>query len=274
MKNLWLVVFLSLFVGGCGTASVGSSSTTQNVAMEAGQWELAVVSDNNGSPNMYVDVNLSQTNGAFGGTNAVIFQPSQIGVVAPTLPIYCGDFTIQATFSGSNLAGKFSWGQPAAHFADISGEVAANGQSISNGKYSGDACTVTAGPGVESPQINGTLTGYTVAPVNGTYTGTLTSSLYGQDVVTFTVTQNADYSLNISGTSVENGISSVIVPSTDPLSNMVMGATVYMQGKRTNVNGSDTFYFAGHVNPAATQLTVATMNFGPNETVTGTLTKQ
>jgi hypothetical protein len=272
MKTL-PVVCICLLVAGCG--SMGSSSTVSNVAMQAGQWEYVVVPEK-GSITMYIDANVPGTNVQFSGTNAVIFQPSQVGVVDSTSPIYCTDLDISGGINGSGVSGKLSWGDPAVHFADFSGDLSANGQSISNGKYLGEACSGGNGPGTPGPQMNGTLTAYKIAPVNGTYTGTLNSSVYGAAVVTFIIKQNSDYSLNFSGMSVANGVTSMLVASTQPQSNIVTGATVYLGGTAENVNGSNGFSFAGHLNPTATQLTAAVMNLGTNETVTGTgtLTKQ
>ena len=275
MKVLTLVVCLAIFIAGCGSSSAanGSVSTANNVTMQGGQWEY-VVTPTNGSITMLLDANLPGTNAQLSATNAQIFQPSQVNLVASTSPIYCSSFNIDASIRDSNLNGKLSWGYPAAHFADFSGDLAANGQSISSGTYSGGVCSAASGPGFSGPQIKGTVTGYTIAPVNGTYSGTLTNSLYGPDVVTFTIAQNPDFSLNVSGTSVVNGVSTMLVGSTQLLSNFVTGATVNLSGSAQNVNGSNSFDFSGHVNPTATQLTVALMNLGPTETLIGALTKQ
>lgn len=281
MKVLTLVVCLAIFIAGCGSAS-----TANNVTMQGGQWEYVITPDN-GSITMLLDANLPGTNAQFSATNALIFQPSEIGLTPTTAPIYCSSFNIDASIRDSNLNGKLSWGYPATHFADFSGDLAANGQSISNGTYSGGICGVTSSAVMSGPQIKGTLTGYTIAPVNGTYSGTLTNSLYGPDVVTFTITQNADFSLNASGTSVVNGVSTVLVgQNPQTLNSVVTGASVFLQGTAENVNGSKFFSFSGHLNPTATQLTVAIMSFNPallndgvpssvpSENLTGALTKQ
>jgi hypothetical protein len=276
MKVLSLVVCLAIFIAGCG-----SGSTANNVVMQGGQWEY-VVTPENGSITMLLDANLPGTNAQLSATNAQIFLPSQVELVGSTSPFYCSSFNIDASIRDSNLNGKLSWGYPAAHFADFSGDLAANGQSISSGTYSGGVCSVTSSSVMSGPQINGKLTGYTIAPVNGTYRGTLTNSLYGPDVVTFTIAQNPDFSLKMSGTSVVNGVSTALVGS----SNSVSGALVFLLGTAENVNGSNYFSFSGHVNPTASQLTVVLMSFNPHplsdgepspvpaEILTGALTKQ
>ena len=265
MTKLCLLTVLGLCLVGCGS---GSGSTENNVTMQGGQWEY-VVTPGDGSTTMYIEANVPQANAKFSGTNAVIFQPSQIGAVDSTSPIYCGGYDLNADITGSSLKGKFSIATQGVHFADFSGDLASNGQSISNGKYSGGACSV-----LNLPEVKGKFSGYTIAPINGTYTGTLTSSLYGPDVVTLSIKQNPDFSLTVSGTSVENGVSTVLVGSNLNSDTSVKGATVAIFGPSQNVNGSTDFTINAHANPAATQLTVAYMNFGPDEMVTGVLTRQ
>jgi hypothetical protein len=257
-------LLVCLVIVGCGSSS-GSTSTVNNVTMQGGQWEYVVTPDN-GSIAILLEANLPGANIGFTAPNAVIFQPSQISLNFHPYPIWCTGYAIEESISGSNLNGKVSVGAPPAQFADFSGNLAANGQAISSGKYSGEFCSDT------NAQIKGTLTGYTIAPMNGTYRGTLTSS-DGPDVVTFTLAQNPDFSLNVSGTSVVNGVSTVLVGGTDILDNSVTGAMVFSQGTAENVNGSNLFSFAGHLNPTATQLTVAAMNVANTE-LTGALTKQ
>jgi hypothetical protein len=284
MRNLILVVCVAIVIlgmSGCGSAG---ASPTENVTMQGGQWEFVITPDN-GSTTMLLDANLPGTNTQFSATNAQIFQPSQVGLVASTSPIYCSSFNIDATVKHNSLEGNLQWAvaaQSVGHFGDLSGELAANGQSISGGTYSGGICSVTSSPVMSGPQIKGKLTGYTVAAVSGTYSGTLTNSQYGPDVVTFTIAQNPDFSLQMSGTSVVNGVSTAIVGT----SNSVTGALVFLQGTAENVNGSNFFSFSGHVDPTASQLTVALMSFNPRplsdgepspipaEMLTGVLTRQ
>jgi hypothetical protein len=96
--------------------------------------------------------------------------------------------------------------------------------------------------------------------------------------VTFVITQNPDFSLNVSGTSVENGVTTIfaLLPQSQSPTSLgaVTGASVFWGGTAENVNGSQSFSFSGHLNPTATQLTATIFQVGPNETVTGTLTRQ
>jgi hypothetical protein len=208
----------------------------------------------------------------------MIFYPSQVGLTSPTTtPIYCSPFALNGEINGDTVQGNFNWGDTSERFANFSGELAADGQSISNGTYSGQSCANGDGPGTPKPNFKGTFTGQIIAPVSGTYSGTLTSSLFGADVVTFVITQNSNFSLNISGTSVENGVTTtfaLLPQSQTPASQgAVTGASVFWGGTAENVNGSQNFSFSGHLNPAATQLTATIFQVGSNETVTGTLTR-
>jgi hypothetical protein len=242
--------------------------------MQSVQWEYVITPDNGSSYpyTMLLDANVPATNVQFTATNALIFQPSH-DLNPKVLPIWCTAYNLDATIKGNTINADVGWGDTAARFADFSGVLTANGQSISSGTYSGGVCSGDSGPGV-GPQIKGTVTGYTIAPVNGTYSGTLTNSLYGPDVVTFTIAQNPDFSLNASGTSVVNGVSTVLVGNPLMLNSIVTGATVSVSGSTQNVNGPNTFSLSGHLNPTATQVTVTLMNLGPTETLTGALTKQ
>lgn len=278
MKTAALVVCLGMVVLGCGSGNM--VNVANNVVMKGGQWEY-IVTPNSGGATLNFEENVPGTNLQFNGTNAMIFYPSQVGLTGPTTtPIYCSPFAVNGEINGNAVKGNFDWGDTSQRFASFSGELAADGQSLSNGAYSGQSCAGGDGPGTPQPDFKGTLTGNIIAPANGTYSGKLTSSLFGADVVTFVITQNPDFSLNISGTSVENGVTTMFaslplsqVPAAASLG-AVTGASVFWGGTAQNVNGSQSFSFSGHLNPTATQLTATLFEVGPNETVTGTLTRQ
>jgi hypothetical protein len=268
MKALTLVVCLAVFLGGCGSAS--SSSTANNVMMQGGQWEYVAVPENSTIP-MYIEANLPNTNAAFSIGNIRFFQPSEIDLPNGTAPIECDNLSMNATIAGTTLSGKFS--APPSNIASFSGELAANGQSISSGTYSGGTCSDPP----NGTQVKAKFTGSTIPPANGTFTGTLESNLYGPAVVTLTITQNPDFSLNFSGTSVENGVTTHLT-ATGEQNTLVVGAMVYLGGSAININGSNSFNFEAHLNANATQMTITSMYFGPltpaPETLTGALTKQ
>jgi hypothetical protein len=277
MKNASLVVCLGMFMLGCGSGNMVNAA--KNVVMKGGQWEYVVTPDTGGNA-LNFEANVPGTNLQFNGTNAVLFYPSQVGLTGPTTtPIYCSPFAFDGEIEGDTVKGNFDWANTTERFANFSGALAADGQSISNGTYSGQSCANGDSPGTPKPNFKGTLTGQTIAPANGTYSGTLTSSLFGADVVTFVITQNPNFSLNISGTSVENGVTTTFAllpqsPVSSGSKGVVTGATVAWSGSAENVNGSQSFSFSGHLNPTATQLTATIFQVGPNETVTGTLTRR
>jgi hypothetical protein len=276
MKTTALVVCLGMVVWGCGSGNM--VNVANNVVMKGGQWEY-IVTPNSGAATLNFEANVPGTNLQFDGTNAMIFNPSQVGLPGPsTMPIYCSSFAFNGEINSNSVKGNFDWGPPTQRFANFAGELAANGQSITSGTYSGEACTVRYGPGNPGPDFKGTFTGQIIAPANGTYSGKLTSSLFGADVVTFVITQNPDFSLNVSGTSVENGVTTIfaLLPQSQSPTSLgaVTGASVFWGGTAENVNGSQSFSFSGHLNPTATQLTATIFQVGPNETVTGTLTRQ
>jgi hypothetical protein len=277
MKNVALVVCLGMFMWGCGSGNM--VNVAKNEVMKGGQWEYVVTPDTGGNA-LNFEANVPGTNLQFNGTNAMIFYPSQVGLTGPTTtPIYCSPFAFNGEINGDAVKGNFDWGDTSQQFASFSGELAADGQSLSNGTYSGQSCADGDGPGTPKPNFKGSFTGQIIAPVNGTYSGTLTSSLFGADVVTFVITQNSDFSLNISGTSVENGVTTTFAslpqsPVPGIPQALVTGANVGWSGTAENVNGSKNFSFSGHLNATATQLTVTIFQVWPNETVTGTLTRQ
>ena len=280
MKTLTLVVCLAVFLGGCGSA--GSSSTANNVTMQGGQWEYTVIPANDVIP-FIIDANLPGTNASFVVTTTSVFtNPEEVALATnPTTnlsaPTDCFDLglEIQESISDTTLKGKF--GQPGqSTFANFSGELATNGQSITSGTYSGGFCSDT---GFYGPKIKGTLIGSTIAPVNGTFTGTLNSNLYGPAVVTLTITQNPDFTLNFSGTLVENGVTTDLVPGPSARGNYVIGAFVALNsGSAVNINGSEMLAFTAHLNANATQMTggfgLGNSGAAELETVNGSLTKQ
>lgn len=73
MKILTLVVCLGMLLNGCGSA--GSRLTTNNVMMEGGQWEYAVVPEDGAIP-IFIEVNLPGPSVEVVATNAQFFQPS------------------------------------------------------------------------------------------------------------------------------------------------------------------------------------------------------
>jgi hypothetical protein len=271
MKNVALVVCLGLVVWGCGSGSMVNAA--KNVAMKGGQWEYVVTPEDGGDA-MIIDADVPGTSVSFSSGSALIFNPAQAAIAHSTAPLYCSDLGVDGGINGADLSGQLSWGTEPT-FAKFAAVLTTDGQAISSGTYNGQSCTSPHGPGDPGPNFQGTLTGYTIAPATGTYSGTVQSSEFGNDVVTFVITQNADFTAVVAGTSVENGVTTVFGQEGTAQNNgLVTGATVVFGGTAQNVNGSQTYGFSGHLNAAATQLTITSMGVGENETVTGTLTRQ
>jgi len=270
MKILWLVVCAATLLAACGSS--GNGSSLNNVTMQGGQWEFAVGPDNDPSP-LYLDMNLPATNGPISGS-AVIYNSAVVGISGADAPIYCEGFKLNGSIAQATLKGNLIWGQATSNFATITGSLASDGKSVPKGSYSGQMCLDTTSPQSDGPQVTGVLTGYTVSPVNGTFKGTLQSSLHGSAIVTLSIVQNPDFTLTVSGSAVENGITSTLVPAAGPLAASVLGGIVSIGGLANNINDSNPFAFSGHLNSGATQITITSMNIGSNEYFTGALTQQ
>jgi hypothetical protein len=265
MKKLMVVVCLGVAtlggVSGCGSAA--ASSSAENTTMQGGQWEFVVTPENSGIT-MYLGTNLPSTNANFNANNLQIFQPSQITLGQNSAPISCGGYTINGAIKGTSVDAQVA--TPTATAASITGQLSANGEAISNGKYTGQNCAS------QPNTITGTLTGYIVQSLNGTFTGKLTSNPFGSSVMTVSFTQNGDFSVTMKGTFVENGVTTTFSddPGTD--SSVIEGASVFFGVNTVNVNGKAHYTGLGHLNPAGTQMDLYLG--GPNDTIIGTLTKQ
>jgi len=178
-----------------------------------------------GGITMYFGANLPTTSAAFNASNAAIFQPSQIALTQNIAPIACQGYLISGTINGTKIAGLFDNMVAGTNFASFSGQLSPNGQAISDGKYSGQKC------GGNPSNVSGTLTAYTVAPLNGTFTGTLTSNPFGSDTMTVAFTQNPDFSVNVMGTFVENGVTTTFV--NDPGGSIIVGGSLFLEQIRS-----------------------------------------
>jgi len=134
--------------------------------------------------------------------------------------------------------------------ANFSATIASNAQSVSGGTYTdnGTFC------GFEPARTTGTFTGYVVTPLNGTFAGTLTGGSKGPDQITIQVTQDSNFGITATGSSLQTGLTTSLsispagssTDNTDGYSN-VIGATVQASGTSSNVNGNSTFQVFGHI---------------------------
>ena len=193
MKKLWLVLSAAVFAGCTHSTSTSTSTQAQqNLTMQAGQWEIALVpmGGNAGNP-IVIEANLTASGNTVASTvfNTEVFQ--QGGPDGG-----CGDETLSGTISGSLLSGMLII--PGNANPDVSlsnGEIASNGQSVTNGTYtssSGNACVYKVGS-------SGTFTAVAVSPLNGTYAGTISGSGKTEQL-NVTISQDASFGITADGT--------------------------------------------------------------------------
>ena len=272
MKYLaFLALVVSCGCGGVTSQPVGNPVGPTAVTMQQGQWEL-VATPSSGLAPIYVEANFTVSNG---DVNATVFNTSlfqNVGVIGGLFSD-CANFEITGSESNGTFQGGLGSPGATSTAGSFSGAaISSNGGSVSAGSYSAntDAC------GFELGQT-GTLTGYTVAPLNGTFSGTLTGT--GQDQVSIQISQDSNFGITATGTSLEAAVTTSLsispqgasTDNTGGYSN-VIGATLQGSGTATNVNGSSAFSVFGHFNPTATQITIVVD--GQSGTETGTLTKQ
>jgi hypothetical protein len=259
-KILTLIVCAALFGCGSGSSSGGNSSgsSPSNATTQAGQWEF-VATPTSGLP-VLVEANLTVSGNSV--TSPLIdnelFQPNGSTFSA------CTNLII----NGSLSQGILSFTMSNTAVATFSGAaIASDGKSVSGGSYTAQNLC-----GLVANQSSGTFTGYAVAPLNGTFVGTITGSGQPQQI-TLHITQDANFGLTVSGTSIQSGTTSTIAIS--PNSNLpfnvdIRGAFVYANGTSTSVNGSTGFTLLARINATATQITI----LDQSGVQSGTLTKQ
>jgi hypothetical protein len=260
-----------------GGTSNGPSQTGQtpssSATMQAGQWEF-VATPNTSQP-VYLEVNLTGSNAAIGSTvfNTSLFQFG--GGIGGEFSD-CGNWQTNNQVTNGSFSGTLSSPGSTAPLNQVTyaGTLASNGQTVTSGSYSAPDSTLCS---LASNNSTGTFTGYIVASLNGTFTGTLNGS-NGADQISIQVSQDGNFGITASGTASQAGLTTTlsvtpagsVSDNTGGYSN-VIGATLQGSGTSTNVNGSRTFQFLGHFNPAGTQISIVL--FG-QATETGTLTKQ
>jgi hypothetical protein len=277
----WLTLFAVAALAGCGGGGGSSTTTTtlipQDATMQAGQWEFIATPATGGQP-VYVEVNLAGSNAAIGSTvfNTSLFQfGGSIGGQFSD----CANWETSNEVTGSNsFSGTLSspGSTPPTNQVTYTGTLASGGQAVSSGSYSAPNSSLCS---LANSSSTGTFTGYTVAPLNGTFSGTLTGTSAGADKITIQVTQDSNFGITATGTSVQNLVTTTLsispagssTDNTGGFSN-VIGATVQANGTSSNANGNSTFQVFGHINPAGTQIQVVSV--GQSGTETGTLTKQ
>jgi|SRR5579859_6482722 len=273
----WLA-FLSLVLagsnaGGSGASSVGATERRRS-AMQTGQWEFVLTPAKSVHP-VYVEANLTASDAQISSMEL------NTALLESRRPVdsgsSCYGWATRNQLTSSKFSGKlFSPSStPPLNEATYRATLTPDGQALYGGSYSGPVngfCAFT------SHGNKGSFTGYTVAPLNGTFSGTLRGRSSGPDEITLHFTQDSNFGVTASGTSQHAGvltdlsISPAGSPSdfTNGYSN-VIGAMVSAQGIAVRVNGTGSMVLFGHFDRKATRLQV--QYNGPYGEETGILRK-
>jgi hypothetical protein len=261
----WLVC-LAILLTGCGGGSSGSRTPTPTqVVMQTGQWEFTIASTN-GNPNIYLEADMASTPvGAIGSyiTATALFWPQTGGSIAG-LYDYCVNWQTSVSVTGNSVTVLLFSGST--QVAQATATLSPDGKSMTGTFQLNGVAGLCAAPVTAS----GTFTGQVIAPLNGTYKGSLSDG----SQLTINVTQDSGYDITASGTSVLSGVTTnlTVGPNSGSAAyNNVIGAAVSGGGTATNVNGTQTFQVNGHFTPDASQLSFVSYN---GQWSTGTLTKQ
>jgi hypothetical protein len=228
-----------------------------------------------------VEVNLSDNGpGVASGNGSIALAQNFFTAPTPAEGIGLGSCSV-ALLDGSNQTNTFNGSMDVDNNEDdtLSGIFSANYTSISDG-------TVTGGVDLCAPITLTTFTASIVPPINGTFTGMLSSSDGFEDQASFAVSQTANsQQITFNGTTIGNSVTtsfSVPAPSntstpSGPASTSPAQATgAYIQGtgSATNASGTYNFTFTAHYNSATKQIYIRGYNTNTGEGITGYLSQQ
>lgn len=278
MKNKWILLIGVIALSGCSTGSVssgGPNPTTSPIA--TGQWEF-----NFNNSAYLVEVNLTDNGPGVASVNRSIALEQKF-FTAPTQAAAIGIGACSvAGLDGSNQATVFNGSMDVGNNEDdtLTGIFSTNYNSISDGTVTGGALLCG------EPITLTTFTASVVPPINGTFTGMLSSSDGFEDQASFVVSQTANsQQITFNGTTTGNGVTttySVPAPSntstpSGPASTspaQAVGAYIQGAGSATNASGTYNFTFVAHYNSATKQIYVKGYNTNTGEGITGYLSKQ
>jgi len=249
---------------GCSLPSTPSPSDPTPTG-DWSNWQIQAGTAITSPPNTYpsfvgaVQIQGTQTSGIFTTVEAS---------GTPTAEDYSGTFSSSTENVSLGTYGfDFAYTQPAAPYSLV--PVGVIGGCVYPPGYTGPECLAI----FESPSV-----GVEIAPLTGTYTGTLTSVTPGiSGTATLILTQSS--TPNASGAFPLTG--SIVFPSngnlgTDPLTGTVSGEGVALSFVSAAVIGPD-ITFTGSTTPSAAQITVSNLTWaqtGLSYAFTGTLTRQ
>lgn len=267
-----LNVILLVFAGnGCsgapGTNSTTTSSTQSQEVMRTGQWEFTIACPNNPNVSIESDVTSIPLGGSQSDQLGTAMFWNQTGGHIAGLYEYC--VGLQSTFSitGNTVTALFFEATTTNQVAHATATLSTDAKSMT-GTFQLDTEVICGAP--ISPS-GGTFTGRVIAPLTGTYKGSLSDG----SRLAIQIVQDNSFNISASGTSMLNGVTTNLTigaNSESPSHDNVIGATVSSDsGSAMNVNSSSTFRAFGHFSADASQLSFATYN---GQWSTGTLTRQ
>ena len=115
-----------------------------------------------------------------------------------------------------------------------------SGTTVCNlsGQWSYTGTTSDYAPWLCEDTTTNNFTATAITPLNGSFAGTLQTCTGSTDQIAVTISQTA-YTVSASGTATGASFS---INQAD-----VIGALIYGSGTVTNVNGTDSFHFGGHI---------------------------
>lgn len=267
----FLLCVLCIALLGCGSGGSynGGSNSTSNPTMHTGQWEFTIASTN-GNPNIYMEADVSSPSGNAGSLGSYVYEtalfwPQTGGSIAGSFE-YCVNEQTTFSVTGNSVTAMLFSGST--QVAQATATLSADGKSMTGTYQLNGVSALCAAPVTAS----GTFTGQVIAPLTGTYKGTLSDG----SQLNVQITQDGSYNISASGTSVLPGVTTNLTISPNPgggstSDSNVIGATVSGNGTATNVNGTQSFQVFGHFTADASQVSFASYN---GQWATGTLTKQ
>jgi len=264
------ILSASVILIGCGAEGMQTPNNTPVMphqgSIQAGQWEFTF-SSASGSQNVYVESDLTSlpVGGIVSNTTATALYWNQTGGSLANLYSYC--LGLQATFSVSGDTVTALLFEGTNQVAKATATLSADGNSM-NGSFQLSGATVPCGAPLG---VNGTFNGQVIAPLSGTYTGSLSDG----NQWTMQIMQNSNFDINGNGTTTAQGVTtnfSLGSNSAFPAHNDVIGAIVTGSGNATNVNGTQQLQVFGHFIPDASQVSFV-ITSGQNLAI-GTLMKQ
>jgi hypothetical protein len=252
-----VTVIALVALNGCGGTGGGSSSLSpqsNQATLQQGQWEFSFPSIDGKAPS-YMEVNLQVTGtNYYAPTNALAgYAPYFNASVQPPpcLSTFGGCYAFPSgyvvcqstggdTFSGST-ASQFTGSVVSSSGVDY-GDLTAtlNGTVLTNlsGQWSYTGTTSDYAPWLCEDGTTNNFIATAITPLNGNFAGTLQTSTSSTDQIAITISQNA-YTVSASGTATGASFS---ISQAD-----VIGALIYGSGTSTNVNGTNSFHFGGHI---------------------------